>query len=276
MSGEIHVGVVPHENSIFGTVAETYDLLRSSSCFIRGEVTLQIDHSLLVKQGVQLHQIRRVFSHEQVRYNLPLQSMILSQRQALGQCRNFISTKLPGATAMKASSTSSAARDLLNQPPDCAAICSKLCARLFEGLEVLFTGIQDIQCAEYLSLCDHSNDNKVANFTKFYILSSEKTLELPSIPCRNFEMKALLRLSAPISADCQNLVSYLKVLYLPVVRINARPSPDSIPFKNMYFVETCRSDKESSESVEFWKVSLEKAMLRVRTIGGEIDLAGIW
>lgn len=203
---------------------------------------------------------------------------LLSQKQALGQCRNFISTKLPGATAIKASSTSSAARDLLNQPPDCAAICSKLCARFYEGLEVLFTGIQDIQCADYLSLCDHSNDNKIANFTKFYILSSERTLKFPSIPSRNFEIKALLRMSAPISADCsqQDIVSYLKALYLPVVRINARPSPDSIPFNSMYFVETYGSDKESSESVESWKVSLEKAMLRVRTIGGKIDLAGIW
>jgi prephenate dehydratase len=204
---------------------------------------------------------------------------LLSQRQALGQCRNFISTKLPGATAIKASSTSSAARDLLNQPPDCAAICSKLCAGLYEGLEVLFTGIQDIRCADYLSLCDHSNDNKIANFTKFYILSSERPLKPPSFPSRNFEMKALLRMSAPISAaDCsqQDLVSYLKALHLPVVRINARPSPNSIPFDSMYFVETYGSDGGSSESVVSWKVSLEKAMLQVRTIGGKIDLAGIW
>lgn len=70
MSGEIHVGVVPHENSILGTVAETYDSLRNSPYFICGEVTLKIDHSLLVKRGVKVHQIKRVFSHVQVRHNV--------------------------------------------------------------------------------------------------------------------------------------------------------------------------------------------------------------
>ena len=61
-------GIIPQENSIFGTVVETYDTLRNSdSSFVRGEVVLKIDHCLLVKKGVKLGQIRKVMSHEQVR-----------------------------------------------------------------------------------------------------------------------------------------------------------------------------------------------------------------
>jgi prephenate dehydratase len=63
--------------------------------------------------------------------------------QALGQCRSFIAKNLPGTTVMKTASTAVAAKILLTEPPDCAAICSIVCAELYEGLEVLFTGIQD-------------------------------------------------------------------------------------------------------------------------------------
>ncbi len=61
-------GIIPQENSIFGTVVETYDTLRNSgTSFVRGEVVLKIDHCLLVKKGVKLDQIRKVMSHEQVK-----------------------------------------------------------------------------------------------------------------------------------------------------------------------------------------------------------------
>jgi prephenate dehydratase len=67
VSSTAQLGVVPQENTIFGTVLETYDVLRKPvSGFIRGEVTLQIQHCLLVRQGVELYDIQKVFSHEQV------------------------------------------------------------------------------------------------------------------------------------------------------------------------------------------------------------------
>lgn len=67
LSSSLPLGVIPQENSIFGTVVETYDLMRTSqSAFIRGEIILKVDHCLLVKKGVRLHQIQKVLSHEQV------------------------------------------------------------------------------------------------------------------------------------------------------------------------------------------------------------------
>lgn len=70
----------------------------------------------------------------------------MSPLQALGQCRDFIAHKLPGAETIKTPSTAAAAKALLDNPPDCAAICSSICATLFEGLEILFTGIQNERC----------------------------------------------------------------------------------------------------------------------------------
>lgn len=47
---------------------------------------------------------------------------------------------------MKTKSTAAAARELLDSPSDCAAICSSICAELFPGLEILFAGIQNERC----------------------------------------------------------------------------------------------------------------------------------
>ena len=67
LSSDIPFGVVPEENSIFGGVVETFDLFRTpASAFVRGEVTLKVEHCLLVKNGTELHEITRIMSHEQV------------------------------------------------------------------------------------------------------------------------------------------------------------------------------------------------------------------
>lgn len=140
----VPIGVVPQENTIFGSVIETHDGLRRLNCgFVKGEITLQIQHCLLVKEGVQLHEIESVLSHEQVRCAPWSPSDAHSTFKALGQCQDFLSAYLPNATRVKTPSTASAARSLLTSPRSCAAICSKVCATMFEELEILREGIQD-------------------------------------------------------------------------------------------------------------------------------------
>lgn len=69
----MYVGIVPQENTVFGTVIETYDKLRQAKCgFVKGEVAIPIQHCLVVQEGVQLHEIEYVLSHEQVcRFSSP-------------------------------------------------------------------------------------------------------------------------------------------------------------------------------------------------------------
>jgi len=58
----VSIAVVPQENTIFGNVIETYDALRQNGCgFVKGEITLQVQHCLLVQKGVQLHEIEKIF-----------------------------------------------------------------------------------------------------------------------------------------------------------------------------------------------------------------------
>ena len=79
-SGECPLGLIPQENSIHGIVIEAYDFLRGPDAgkdvFVRGEVTIGIQHCLITRKGVALQDVRRVLSHEQVRTN----SNILCER----------------------------------------------------------------------------------------------------------------------------------------------------------------------------------------------------
>jgi prephenate dehydratase len=68
----VTLGVVPQENSTFGGVAETYDALcQASPCIVRGEVTIDIQHCLVVREGVEEDQIECILSHEQVGTTYP-------------------------------------------------------------------------------------------------------------------------------------------------------------------------------------------------------------
>lgn len=67
LSLKVPIGVVPQENSIFGSVIETYDLLKiPDAAFIKGEITLKVEHCLLARKGVQHDDIKRILSHDQV------------------------------------------------------------------------------------------------------------------------------------------------------------------------------------------------------------------
>ena len=64
-SGEVEVAVVPLENSLAGSINETYDLLAKGGAHIIGEVVLAVDHALLAVPGTKLEDIRVVSSHAQ-------------------------------------------------------------------------------------------------------------------------------------------------------------------------------------------------------------------
>jgi prephenate dehydratase len=65
--------------------------------------------------------------------------------QAFGQCQKFITAHLPEARLISIASTAAAAEMVSTQDEaaaDSAAICSKICLRLFADLEILHEGIQ--------------------------------------------------------------------------------------------------------------------------------------
>jgi prephenate dehydratase len=67
----VEFSCIPLENSLHGSVIETLDLLKvdrplERAVSITSEFTIGIEHCLIVCRGVQMEDITRVLSHEQV------------------------------------------------------------------------------------------------------------------------------------------------------------------------------------------------------------------
>lgn len=138
-SGEVDYGVVPVENSLAGSVGETYDLLLSHDLRVHGEVVLRVEHHLLSVEGASLGGIREVWSHP----------------QAIEQCRNFLSSL--GADVVPMSNTAAAAKRLAElRDPSVAVIASRRAASIY-GLSILASNIED----------------DPSNYTRFFVLSRE-------------------------------------------------------------------------------------------------------
>ncbi len=117
-------GLIPIENSLAGSINESYDLLLRNDINIYGEVILPINHCLLALEGETLKDIRRVYSHP----------------QALAQCETFLE-KLGVETIAVYDTAGSAKMIKEMQMRGAAAIASKRAAELY-GVKVIAEGIQ--------------------------------------------------------------------------------------------------------------------------------------
>lgn len=140
-AGEAEFGILPIVNSTAGSVAQTYELMKSYDFKICAGTKLKISHCLAVKPGVKFEEIQSIYSHA----------------QGLMQCSDFI--KSNGFRTHEYSNTSLAACFIKQSEKPYGAICSEACARDL-GLDIIRTDIQ----------------NATQNYTKF-ILISKQTLK---------------------------------------------------------------------------------------------------
>ncbi|HEY0962637.1 MAG TPA: prephenate dehydratase [Pseudomonadales bacterium] len=124
--GDAEFGVAPVENSSEGSVIPTLDAFNSSALQISGEVLLRIHHCLLTRADTALPDVVRVVSHQ----------------QSLGQCREWLASKLPHIEKVSVSSNAEAAR-LAARQHGVAAIAGRTAAELY-GLQVLAENIEDV------------------------------------------------------------------------------------------------------------------------------------
>lgn len=128
-SGAIDCGLVPIENSIEGAVTETLDALvhDAPSVRIAGELIWPAHHCLVAAEPIELEAITVVTSHP----------------QALSQCANFITERLPKAQRLAEVSTAGAIRNAIDRSDGYAGIGSEIAAEIYGGV-VLEREIEDV------------------------------------------------------------------------------------------------------------------------------------
>ncbi len=129
--------LIPIENSLAGSINESYDLLLERSLSIAAEAVLRVRHCLLALPGETLAGMRRVTSHP----------------QALAQCSRFIEEH--GLEPVAAYDTAGSAKALAEtRPAATAAIAGRRAAQLY-GLHIL---AEDIE-------------RDPGNYTRFYLVT---------------------------------------------------------------------------------------------------------
>jgi len=139
--GNSEYSILPVENSLEGSVGESYDLLYSTSLNVTGEIYHRVEHCLI---GIgKLEDVDTVYSHP----------------QALGQCRKFIEKH--NMRTIPAYDTAGSVKIIkeLNKK-NCACIASKTSSSIYN-----------------MPIISENIANNSNNYTRFLILSKKESTQ---------------------------------------------------------------------------------------------------
>jgi prephenate dehydratase len=211
VTGRVDAAVLPIENSLYGSVAEHYDLLLANAVRIDGESLLRIRHNLIAAPGVKLEEIRTVLSH-------PV---------ALSQCRKFLG-EFTQAKAVPFYDTAGSVKHLMEAGlRDTAGVAPELAAKEY-GAEVLVAGIED-----------HAQ-----NFTRFHLLRRDGEAR-----AEGFGVADKLTLAFAVEHRPGTLVAALETLRdagVDLTKIESRPVPGK-PWEYVFYVELRYADEAMAD-----------------------------
>jgi chorismate mutase/prephenate dehydratase len=138
---EVPVGVIPVENSLEGSVNQTYDLFLTHNLKVSGEVIIRISHCLIANPSTSLEAVKTVYSHP----------------QALAQCRSFLERL--DSDLIPTYDTAGSVKMLKEKGlKDAAAVASEKAAEIY-GMKILAREIEDTP----------------TNYTRFFVISKNDT-----------------------------------------------------------------------------------------------------
>lgn len=181
-SGLCKYGVLPFENSIYGSVNEVYDMLSKTGVSVVKSVKLPIHHALIAKKGTSLSDIKEIYSH----------------KQAIGQCSEFLAANRKIKINICENTAKAAKMVSESERCDIAAISSADCAAIY-GLNILKKDLQ----------------NSSVNFTMFYCISKDlevypdvtKTAFMFNIPNRSGALLSILNRFAAFGINLTKIES---------------------------------------------------------------------
>ncbi len=185
---KISFGLVPIENSLYGTVRETLDLLIERDLVIFGELELRVVQNLITLKNATLDNIINVYSHP----------------QAFAQCKMWLKSNIPNVNLINVNSTAEAIRIIkIQNNPSNAAIGTELACNLFK-LHILRSNIED-------------NTN---NYTRFIILTkSSKNDEVN----RESAKSSILFVTKHIPGALYNVLKCFAEQKVNLLKIESRP-----------------------------------------------------
>ena len=198
-SGQADYGMLPIENTTAGSITPVYDVLLQARVSIVAEEKFKVEHCIAAKPGVDLKDLRAVYSHP----------------QALAQCTRFLQG-LPHIKAELFLDTAAAMRMVAeSERPDIAAIGSEEAARL-HGLNVLA----------------HDIASQKDNFTRFLIAARRPRNVDPRIPCKT----SLVMATAQEPGALLNALTIFRDHGLNLTRIESRPIIGN-PWEEMFYID---------------------------------------
>ena len=140
-SGECDYAMLPVENSLAGSIHRNYDLLLQHDLSIIAEHNQHISHCVIAHHGVDLREIKRVYSHP----------------QALAQCAESLRGLNGGVQVIAAQDTAGSVAMIKREGwRDAAAIAGERAAELYE-----------------MAILQRDFEDEKNNYTRFIALSRE-------------------------------------------------------------------------------------------------------
>lgn len=226
-TGQADYAVVPIENTSSGGINDVYDLLQHTSLSIVGEMTIAIDHCVLVSGSTDLDTIETVYSHPQ-----PFQ-----------QCSKFLA-RYPHWKIEYTESTSAAMEKVAQaRSPRVAALGSEA-GGVLHGLQVL----------------ERIEANQSQNITRFIVLA-RKAIDVSD------QVSAKTTLLMATGQQAGALVEALLVLrnhHLIMTKLESRPIHGN-PWEEMFYLDI--QGNLESESMQKALKELGKITRSMKVLG---------
>jgi chorismate mutase/prephenate dehydratase len=208
---EAQFGVVPVENSLEGSVNQTYDLFLTHNLKVSGEIIIRISHCLIANPSTSLEAVKTVYSHP----------------QALAQCRRFLERL--GRELVPTYDTAGSVKMLKEKGlKDAAAVASEKAAEIY-GMKILAREIEDTP----------------TNYTRFFVLSKNDA----SITGR--DKTSIIFAAAHTPGSLYHALGEFAKRNINLTKIESRPTKQKAWEYNFYLdFEGHRSEKRCAEALE--------------------------
>lgn len=207
-TGQADYAVVPLENTSSGAINDVYDLLQHTTLSIVGEMTVPIDHCVLVATSTGLAQIETVYSHPQ-----PFQ-----------QCSQFIN-RYPHWKIEYCESTAAAMEKVAQaKSPRVAALGSEAGGALY-GLQVL----------------ERNLANQTQNITRFVVLARKAIHVSDQVPAKT----TLLMATGQQAGALVEALLVLRNHNLIMTRLESRPIHGN-PWEEMFYLDIQANVQEAA------------------------------